>query len=286
MGCSWEKLMRRRPLSGNVHGAKNHRNLKFRSLRAAAAIVMAVALGACSTLRGASSGDLTGDQVQEVNWSFADAGELQTEIDQLKGENERLKQQLAALEQQKKNTEAAARTAANASADKLRDSAEILPVPSENASSGSNGSGETIVAAANVGEKVADAKVPVEAAPRLVQPSFTSETQEIFENEAPGKEIQLSSVLYGVHLASYRQAGEARAGWRKLQRENPDELGLLEPRIERISVKDKGVFLRLIGGGFASKEKAETLCENLKSKGLYCSIAGFDGERLSLADAR
>ena len=115
--------------------------------------------------------------------------------------------------------------------------------------------------------------VPVAEAPRLVQPTFAS-TDDVFENEAID-DIQTASVLFGVHLASYRKVEEAREGWRILQRENPDELGLLEPRIETVNLAEKGVFMRLIGGGFASQEKANELCAQLKLKGLYCSVAGF-----------
>lgn len=127
------------------------------------------------------------------------------------------------------------------------------------------------------------ADVPVEPAPRLTQPTFAS-TDAVFENESPAQPSLQPSGLFGVHLASYRKAGEAREGWRKLQRENPDELGLLEPRLNMIEVPEKGMFLRLIGGGLSSRAKAEELCSNLKSKGLYCTVAPFDGERLSLND--
>ncbi len=125
-------------------------------------------------------------------------------------------------------------------------------------------------------------EVPVEPAPRLTQPTFES-TDAVFENEADS-ETRAPAVLFGVHLASYRKEDEAREGWRKLQRENPDELGLLEPRLETVEVPERGSFLRLIGGGLSSREKAEALCSNLKTKGLYCSVSDFSGERLSLVE--
>ncbi|WP_411816026.1 SPOR domain-containing protein [Hyphococcus sp. DH-69] len=129
---------------------------------------------------------------------------------------------------------------------------------------------------------LAQSEVPVETSPRLVQPTFAS-NETVFENEAEG-DIKTESVLFGVHLASYRKPDEARAGWRQLQRENPEELGLLEPRIESVAVTGKGNFVRLVGGGFASRDKAEALCLQLKSRGLFCSVTGFEGERLSLAE--
>jgi hypothetical protein len=117
-----------------------------------------------------------------------------------------------------------------------------------------------------------------------VQPTFSS-SEQTFENEAHG-DIKLSSVLWGVHLASYRRAEEAGAGWRKLQRDFPDELGLLEPRIEKVTIDGKGEFLRLVGGGFSSREKARALCATLAAKGVFCRVASFGGDRLSLADFR
>lgn len=126
---------------------------------------------------------------------------------------------------------------------------------------------------------------PIESSPRLVQPTFTA-TDDVFQNDAetaPGAP-QSASALYGVHLASYRRESEAREGWRQLQKENPSELGLLEPRLDPVSVDARGEFLRLIGGGLASREKADALCENLKAKGLYCAVSEFTGQRLSLGE--
>ncbi|MEQ1929842.1 MAG: SPOR domain-containing protein [Parvularculaceae bacterium] len=142
---------------------------------------------------------------------------------------------------------------------------------------------ETVVAAADADRALASAPAaPVESAPRLVQPTFASQ-QAVFENEAD-ETIKTTSVLFGVHLASYRHAEEAKAGWVKLQRDYPDALGLLEPRLERVEIEGRGAFLRLIGGGFASEEKAAALCAALKALGAYCAVAGFEGERLSFAE--
>jgi hypothetical protein len=125
--------------------------------------------------------------------------------------------------------------------------------------------------------------VPVESSPRLVQRAFAA-TNAVFENEATDDAIATESVLYGVHLASYRLLEHAQEGWGRLQRENPDELGLLEPRVESVVIKDQGEFLRLIGGGFSSMEKAAALCAALSPKGVYCSVTNFTGERLSFAE--
>jgi len=247
----------------------------------------ALFLSACSTLGITEKSDeqptLTGDKPEEVNWSFADATKLQTEISQLKAENARLKTEIKSLERGKARAEQAA--LALTSNPETETAAPAIPaVNSEADGQKPANPNATVVAAANADRALADAPPPVEESPRLVQPSF-SEEETVFENEAGSGEIKLSSVLFGVHLASYKTMDKARSGWRELQRKFPDELGLLEPRVEQISIPERGVFLRLIGGGFSSQDKATSLCERLKTKGRYCAIAGFNGERLSLAEA-
>ena len=209
---------------------------------------------------------------------------LETELAAAAGENAELQKKLAEVEK-------AARTAALAEGAALEpptlkedtpivptaEAASIEPPPEIRP--------ETVVAAADADRALAGAPAkPVETSPRLVQPTFASQ-EAVFENEA-GDGIETASVLFGVHLASYRHTDEARAGWVKLQRDFPDALGLLEPRLERVEIEGKGEFLRLIGGGFASEEKAAALCATLKSAGVYCAVAGFEGERLSFAENR
>lgn len=138
---------------------------------------------------------------------------------------------------------------------------------------------EAVVAAADAERALAAAPAAVQPSPRLVQPTFASQ-ETVFENEASDG-IKTASVLFGVHLASYRHAEEARAGWVKLQRDYPHELGLLEPRLEKVEIEGRGVFMRLIGGGFASQDKATALCTALKALGAYCAVASFQGERLT-----
>lgn len=143
---------------------------------------------------------------------------------------------------------------------------------------------ETVVAAADADRALASApSKPVESSPRLVQPSFASQEETVFENEAE-RDVELASVLFGVHLASYRQADEASAGWARLQRDFPAELGLLEPRLESVTIEGRGEFLRLIGGAFSSAEKAAALCATLKAKGVYCAVTDFGGRKLSPSD--
>ncbi len=238
-------------------------------------------LQSCATIFGSGKAELVASQAIELETARAEHDELQSEVEKLKTENERLAGELSDL------TRKTARVAV------IEPVAEI-PAPPRAAEPAFSEAGVSdkspstaptspVVAAPNVDATLPAAPVPVDDQPRLVQPRFAS-TEEIFENEAANQEIKMTSVLWGVHLASYRRVEEASAGWNKLQRDNPDELGLLEPRIERVSIEGKGAYLRLVGGGFSSREKAKALCDTLAVKGVFCRIANFGGERLSMLD--
>jgi len=237
-------------------------------------------LSACSTLPGTSAGVPQESAVEALAQNEIKTAALEIEVSRLKSENARLANQILGLQRTREvktsqapleDEETDAPAGAADTEPSLPDVVFLPPASDE------------IVVAETDAPELRSAGVPVEDAPRLVQPEFSSE-ETVFENEAVG-EIETQSVLFGVHLASYRQLNEAREGWRKLQRENPDELGLLEPRIEKVDLPEKGVFLRLIGGGFSSETKAGALCNSLKGRGLFCTVSGFEGERLSLAGA-
>ena len=247
----------------------------MRAAKLALLIGAAAILAACSTFSGGS------DAAKQADDAYSNPRdiEIQTKLARLQTENARLANRV--LELQREN-------------DKLRQSTAAAQAKAETGaeSEPTAAPAETAVALREpqvLKQPVVDnpetpemtgAEVPVEPAPRLTQPTFES-TDAVFENEA---DLQTPTMLFGVHLASYRKEEEAREGWRKLQRENPDELGLLEPRLETVEVPSRGAFLRLIGGGLSSREKAEALCSNLKSKGLYCTVSDFSGERLSLVE--
>ncbi len=208
------------------------------------------------------------------------AAELEVEVARLKSDNARLASQVLDLERANDKLASSGGDASSAEDGLTLTDASLAANPGIKLRD-LDGDRAAIVEEAGAPE-IEQGDVPVAPAPRMVQPTFAS-TDAVFENEAGG-DIKTASVLFGVHLASYRKIAEAREGWRKLQRENPDELGLLEPRIEKVRLPEKGVFLRLIGGGFSSGEKAAALCASLKQKGLYCSVSGFNGQRLPLSE--
>lgn len=234
-------------------------------------------LSACASFPGGGRSSIEAKD-EELNAVHARVAALETEVAQLKEENAELAKKAQAAQRERDQLAAEVESDEQADAIELAESPPSLTVTARNPQPRAGAVVDEAKARA-----LAQAGVPIETAPRLVQPTFAS-NEMVFENEADG-EIQTTSILFGVHLASYRHAEEAREGWRKLQRENPDELGLLEPRIETIAIPDKGEFLRLIGGGFSSNEKAQALCANLKQKGHFCSVVSFQGQRLSLAES-
>ena len=238
-------------------------------------------LSACSTLGGGEKSAAIAETTPSEEAQVRIAA-LEVEVSRLKSDNARL---VATLLEKTRENEKLARNATQTNAAAERQDEQPVTEPQQVMELSPTLTPPPIRETRSVGNGNApqadDSDVPVEEAPRLVQPTFAS-TEEVFESEANG-EIETQSVLFGVHLASYRKVEEAREGWRKLQRDNPDELGLLEPRVAQVNIPGKGVFMRLIGGGFSSQEKAMALCQSLKQKSLYCSVSGFEGERLSLA---
>lgn len=251
--------------------------------KAAIGALLLLAQG-CAALSGKPDPDILAARDAELRAAQTRVAELQSEVARLSAEKAGLEAKVADFEIETERMAAAgapqpatvsvATPLKNGPKPQASDAGDKTP---------STAPAAPVVAAPNADVSLPDAPVPVDNSPRLVQPSFAS-TEQIFENEAASPEIKLTSVLWGVHLASYRGTEDASAGWNKLQRENPDELGLLEPRIEKVAVSGKGEYLRLVGGGFSSREKAKALCDKLSSKGVFCRVATFGGDRLSMLD--
>lgn len=251
------------------------------ALSRAGALSLFLFAQSCATVFGSDKADLVASQAVELDQAKAERAGLQAEVEKLQAENARLEAQLADATKKAAKLAAAGATVEPQTAPAPQDQKVAVAAPLEKPPSTAPSAPVVVPPNADVSAPVAP--VPIDAQPRLVQPRFAA-SEEIFENEAANPEIKLTSVLWGVHLASYRRMEEASAGWAKLQRDNPDELGLLEPRIERVAIDGKGAYLRLVGGGFSSREKAEALCGELTMKGVFCRVANFGGERLSMLD--
>jgi cell division protein FtsB len=254
------------------------------AVRRAGLFCLALLAQSCAILPGADRKELLAKTEEALDGERTARAALEAENEGLRAEKSALETKVADLE--KRLTRLAALeprlpAAPTLQADMLRASEPQPTLPEKPISTAP---AAPIVAAPNADVALPGAPVPVDDSPRLVQPTFAS-AEQTFENEAASPEIRLKSVLWGVHLASYRHEEEAASGWKKLQRQNPDELGLLEPRVERVNIEGKGAYLRLVGGGFSTREKATALCGTLATKGVFCRVTNFGGDRLSMLDA-
>jgi cell division septation protein DedD len=89
------------------------------------------------------------------------------------------------------------------------------------------------------------------------------------------------SVLFAVHIASYRTEESAEAGWRIIRAEAPQALAGLHPRLEHVDLgPEQGVYLRLKAGPLDSRADAAARCAALVDTGHYCKTADFEGREL------
>jgi len=253
-----------------------HGNRSLPLMKKISAFLLFSLMSACASFPGGR--EAAEQSPEDTDILTVQVASLEAEVARLKSQNARLANDLLAIQRERDRLALNGAEELQAAAD-----AESLPPKPEYYVDDPSPKPNAVVDDA-ASPALAKTDVPVETAPRLVQPTFAS-NETVFENEAEGGDIHTESVLFGVHLASYRKLDEARAGWRQLQRDNPEELGLLEPRVEGVRVEGKGDFLRLIGGGFAARDKAEALCGQLKARGMFCSVASFEGQRLSLAES-
>ncbi|MEI8321058.1 MAG: SPOR domain-containing protein [Alphaproteobacteria bacterium] len=79
----------------------------------------------------------------------------------------------------------------------------------------------------------------------------------------------MPSGLFKIQLASLSSRESAQKEWVKLQKKSGDLLKNLVTDIGEATVNNATVF-RIYGGSFATKQEADSLCEQLKTKGLSC----------------
>lgn len=90
-----------------------------------------------------------------------------------------------------------------------------------------------------------------------------------------------SSIMFAVHLASYRQAAHAEAGWSEIITRHGEVLTGLQPRLERVDLgAEKGVYQRLKAGPLPNRAAARAACAALTDAGAYCAPTSFAGRDL------
>ncbi len=123
-------------------------------------------------------------------------------------------------------------------------------------------------------DSISDAAEP----PASADAVFPGATGEMMSGEPAAAE---RSVLFALHLASYRTEASAEAGWRIISAESPESLEGLHPRIETVDLgPDRGVYLRLKAGPVDSSADASALCAALIDSGHYCKTADFEGREI------
>ena len=77
-----------------------------------------------------------------------------------------------------------------------------------------------------------------------------------------------------VHIASFRSEKGAERGWEMLKKAHGDLLGELGLELRKVDFgSGMGVFYRVQVGPLDNEGAAKALCQELKSRGLYCAVA-------------
>jgi hypothetical protein len=103
------------------------------------------------------------------------------------------------------------------------------------------------------------------------EPVKPAEVKTAKVKEAPKKEVkqekpietEVSNGKIYIQLGAYRDMAGAKKDWEKLKKKNPQLLGKLDMRTERVELPKKGVFYRLQAGKM-TEARAKDVCAALK----------------------
>ncbi|WP_371192899.1 SPOR domain-containing protein [Glaciecola sp. SC05] len=84
---------------------------------------------------------------------------------------------------------------------------------------------------------------------------------------------------YSVHLASYSNEKNAKAGWQSLASKYANVLCALTPKLASVQVKGTP-YLSLRLGPIDNKAMAQQICKTIQAKGDYCASAPYEGASL------
>lgn len=128
-----------------------------------------------------------------------------------------------------------------------------------------------------------DSNLDDQPAPKPVtHPKRQQATHHATESKKPKAEVkksakktethQVSSGHFGVQLASLKSNEAAQKQWQVLKKKAPDVLGKYSPSVQKAEVNGTAVY-RLRIKGLASKAQVNTICSELKAKGVACTMA-------------
>jgi hypothetical protein len=85
--------------------------------------------------------------------------------------------------------------------------------------------------------------------------------------------VTVEAIGPGVQLAAYHSEAQARRAWAALQKQFPDELGALQPKITKTAIRRRGVVWRLSAGPLADRKASLALCRSLRRHDQACEPA-------------
>ncbi len=80
-----------------------------------------------------------------------------------------------------------------------------------------------------------------------------------------------TSIVYQVQLGAFVNSDNAPAAWLRLRTDQPDLLGNLRSRVQRVDIGER-VFHLLWAGPLANSEVAKALCAALTARGVDCLV--------------
>ncbi|MCL1145567.1 SPOR domain-containing protein [Shewanella marinintestina] len=113
----------------------------------------------------------------------------------------------------------------------------------------------------------------------VVLPSPVINKVENTANNNKVTEIKNGHNAYGIHLSSYSNSNNLKAGWVSYKKRFHDLLVDGQPMQVDFVSKGKS-FSRLVYGPYSSKKSALSICRLLKVEGQYCAVVEYKGERI------
>jgi cell division protein FtsN len=103
-------------------------------------------------------------------------------------------------------------------------------------------------------------------------PTRTASIAPVVASTAPAAPAAASTGGHVVQVSSQKSESDAQASFRALQSKYPTVLAGRAPLIRKAELGDRGTVYRVQVGPFASADKANELCTNLKTAGGQCIV--------------
>jgi len=119
------------------------------------------------------------------------------------------------------------------------------------------------------------------------QPAAAAQVQEtVTRNADKAAQPSVSGILYFVQVASLRSIESAEKEWKRIKSENRAALEGEQIFLERVEIRDRGVFHRILVGPMPSRDDANTLCGYLKQNDQTCVVTQRRSAEINKVDFR